>query len=653
MHSLIFAARIRNRINTSMRRKLCIVALAAFSTVCALAQEMELDPVTITASLNPLRITQTGRNLTVIKGETFAQLPVHSVDELLRYVPGIEVQARGPLGSQSDITMRGGTFQQVLLIVDGVRLNDPNTGHFTGYIPIAPAEIERIEILKGASSALYGSDAVGGVIHIITKTFAAKKDARRQDALVRLTAGEYKTFIADAGFFKNNGNTAFGISGQTINTEGQKQRGIRGFVESSNISASFSHRLGSWQLALRTAYDRRKFAAQNFYTTFLSDTAEETITSFWNALQVTYTGAKNIFRLQAGYKNLQDSFSFNPRTPTNQNKSNLWQVLATDELKLSDAATAVFGGQAIVKKIESNDRGNHTVNKLAAFAVLNMRLGENFFVSPALRLEWNEISKTELVPQLNLSYRTAKFGLRGSAGKTVRDADFTERYNNYNRAFVSSGRIGNPDLAAERSFSYEAGADYLPTTSVKISSTIFQRRHKKLIDYVNTPYADMPRKINLSPTGMYALAKNIASVNTTGFETDVQFSKKIEKGNLFATFGLLWMDSQSSDATPSLYVSSHAKFLTNYNLLYSYKRFSVSVNGLYKTRQPQAAASPVLAKLTQDYFLINAKADVHIAKGISAFVEVDNITDRSYTDVLGSQMPGRWFMGGIKFTSSK
>jgi vitamin B12 transporter len=100
---------------------------------------------------------------------------VQSLDELLRYVPGVEVQARGPMGAQSDLVLRGGTFQQVLVVLDGLRLNDPITGHFSSYIPIAPAEIERIEILKGASSALYGSDAVGGVVHIITKTFAAKK----------------------------------------------------------------------------------------------------------------------------------------------------------------------------------------------------------------------------------------------------------------------------------------------------------------------------------------------------------------------------------------------------------------------------------------------------------------------------------------------
>ena len=96
---------------------LCLVA--GFVINCTFAQEKisELDPVTITTSINPEKASQTGRNLIVIKGDRFANLPVHSVDELLCYLPGIEIQSRGPMGAQSDIVIRGGTFQQVLVII--------------------------------------------------------------------------------------------------------------------------------------------------------------------------------------------------------------------------------------------------------------------------------------------------------------------------------------------------------------------------------------------------------------------------------------------------------------------------------------------------------------------------------------------------------
>ena len=102
--------------------------------------------------------------------------------------PGVEVQSRGGFGVQGDIVMRGSTFTQVLILVNGMRLNDPLTGHFNSYIPVSMADIERIEILRGAASAMYGPDAVGGVINIISKTFSRKttdQNFYRQNGLGR------------------------------------------------------------------------------------------------------------------------------------------------------------------------------------------------------------------------------------------------------------------------------------------------------------------------------------------------------------------------------------------------------------------------------------------------------------------------------------
>ena len=650
--SPIFAANF-----SSMRKQLVSgLVLCLLAASPALGQQNDLDPVTISASLNPMRASHTGRNLVVVKGEKLAALPVHSIDELLRYVPGVEVQARGPFGAQSNIIMRGGTFQQVLVIVDGVRVNDPNTGHFTSYIPIAPAEIERIEILKGASSAVYGSEAVGGVVNIITKTFAARDTPQKLQAAAQLSGGEYDFYSANAGLFASNGKTAFGGGILSNNTAGQLQRGTRGFVYATTISASVSHRLNSqWNMAFRTAYDRRRFSAQNFFTTFVSDTSQETVSTLWNQLQLTRTTAANTLRIQVGYKHLRDSFAFNKASVTNQNKSNLWQAVVSNDMLLSSKTTLTPGFQYIRKNIVSNDRGNHTVNQAAAFLVLNQSVGDNVYISPALRAEWNERAGWELIPQVNLSYRTQAFQLRASAGKTIRDADFTERFNNYNRTLVTSGRIGNPDLVAERSLSYEAGADYFLANNLKLSGTFFQRFHRDLIDYVNTPYGEMPRRVNLSPAGNYALAKNIAEVTTTGSELDIQYNGQLSsRSQLWATVGMTLLRSRSSNVQPSFYVSSHARYLTNFNVLYTHNRFSFSINGLYKLRQGQRAVSPVIAKVSTDYLVLNAKAEAFIwQRMLSAFLEVDNIADRNFTDILGSQMPGRWLMGGIRISFAK
>lgn len=637
-------------------QKLLITAGTLLSILSASAQEKEatLDPVTVTASIIKSRSTNTGRNIIAIKGETIAKLPVNSLDELLRYLPGLEVQQRGPMGVQSDFVIRGGTFQQVLVIIDGLRLNDPNTGHFNGNIPIAPSEIESIEVLKGASSALYGSDAVGGVVQIITKSFASRQKAKKQlDASV--ATGEYGLLNASAGGFYSDGKTAVNAAFLSNNADGQQQRGTRGFFNLNTFSLSASHQLNQyWQLALRSSYDTRKFAAQNFYTTFLSDTADEKLVSSWNQLRLSYEKDKNKFSIHGGYKTVEDTYQYNNASVANSSRSNLWQVLSVFEHEYTERTSFSTGVQLQSRNISSNDRGEHTLKQAAAFVVLNQKIGNAFHIHPALRLDWDEKRGWELIPQFNAAYRFEKVVLRASAGKTIRDADFTERYNNYNKALVSSGRIGNPDLTAERSFSYEAGVDFFPKEYLKISAGAFVRDHSDLVDWTNTPYAQMPRKDNLAPNGTYALAKNIASVKTEGVETDVQFTKNIsQKQHLLATAGLVWLYTKSSDATPSFYISSHAKMLTNFSVVYNYGRYAIALNGVYKSRANQAAGSMPVA-ISKDYFLMNAKFEVSfLEEKLKAFVQGNNIFDRRYSDLLGSVMPGRWMMGGLRFSITK
>jgi iron complex outermembrane receptor protein len=636
--------------------KRSLVLLSFLSGISTYAQEpeIELDPVTITSSINPINVSKTGRNILILKGEQFSKLPVHSIDELLRYIPGVEIQARGPQGAQSDIVLRGGTFQQVLVVVDGIRLNDPNTGHFSSYIPIAPAEIERIEVLKGATSAIYGSEAVGGVIHIITKSFAAQNKPK-QEVKAQFTGGEYDLWNVNAGAFFSDGKTA--ISGGILsnNSDGQPQRGIRGFFYNNTASVSAKHQFNpNWQLGIRTSYDSRDFAAQNFYTRFASDTASEKVQTFWNQLRLAFDKNDDKVSLSLGYKNVEDEYLFRPGTTPNNSKSKLLQALLVHEHKFGSQTALVSGAQFQNRKIKSNDRGNHTVKQVAGFVALNQSIGNSFNMNPALRIDWDERGGTELIPQMNLSYRIEKLQLRASAGKTIRHADFTERFNNYNKTLVASGSIGNPDLSAETSFSYELGADLLVTDHLKLSTSYFQRDQDDLIDYVTTSYNQMPRKSNLVPTGTYALAKNISEVTTKGYETDIQFSKPLSaKEQIYSTVGLIWLDSESSEATPSFYISSHAAFLANYNITYTTRRFSIGINGLYKKRQPQTLPD-INAKITKDYFLMNIKAEVFLIDNkLSVFGEVDNVFDRQYSDLLGSVMPGRWLMGGLKLSFTK
>lgn len=610
----------------------------------------EMDSVTVSATIVPVKAAQTGRSITTVSAEEIKKLPAQTIDELLRYLPGVEVQARGPKGSQSDILIRGGTFQQVLIIIDGVRVNDPVTGHFNGYFPIATAEIERIEILRGASSALYGSDAVGGVVQIITKTFAGTNENKSGSATLSL--GEYNYLNTDIGLQHKIGKWNFAGGAMGNNSSGVQQRGMRGFFH--NYTTSFSAAVkanNNWNLGFRLAYDSRDFGAQNFYTSFASDSAIEKVNTFWSQAQARWSRRKLLWVSSAGYKSTHDNYLFNKMSIANNNKSSLIQAQSYLHYTFNTSLGLTAGMQIVNKGIKSNDRGNHHLTQVGFYTILNSELSKHFTLHPALRVEYDSKENLNFLPQLNASLHFSKAQLRGTVGRTIRDADFTERYNNYAKLLVTGGRIGNPDLHAETAWTYELGVDVIPINHLKISGTVFQRNQSKMIDYVPTPYSEMPNQHNLSPTGSYALALNISSVTNNGWELFVQWKRNFSQNHsLVLQAGATGLNSKLPDGSkPGLYLSNHANFLGNLMTAVQLKKLSISVSALYKKR-PSQEASGLNTILNKDYFLLNTRIGFLITHKMNLFMQVDNVGNTFYTDLLGAQMPGRWVMGGVTFS---
>ena len=608
---------------------------------------VELNPVTITASRTAQKITETGRSISVLDGKLFNELPVHSLDELLKYVPGVEVQSRGPLGAQSDIVLRGGTFQQVLVLLDGIKVNDPITGHFSSYIPIAPYEIDRIEVLRGPAAAIYGAEAVGGVINVITKTFNKFKKENSQDVAIGVAAGQYGLLNGNLGWHTTGKKVNAAIGVISNNATGQLLRGDnRGYLHNNTMSGSVAFALNNnWQLALRSSYDSRDFAAQNFYTSFKSDTATEKVNTWWNQAQLKQQAKNHTQQIDVLYKKTSDHYVYNPAAKANDNKSDFVVVQYLYGKKINSLFYLTAGTQLDKRTITSNDRGDHSTNHGAIFGSL-LYSNKNLKIAPALRVDKDGNYGTAVLPQLNISYRINNITLRTNAGRSIRGGDFTERYNNYNKTLVSGGSIGNPNLTTENAWSYEAGADIVLNNNFKASVTGFFRNQHDVIDFVVTPYSAMPRKSNLSPTGTFALAQNIKSVQTSGVEMELAYQKTFNKSNsLFVNAGLTLLNS-NTDGQASFYIISHAKTMFQSTVLYQFKKLSVAINMIYKDRNP-LAASGINASISKSYYLLNTKIAYRFCKNMQFYIDCDNVTDITYSDLLGSKMPRRWNSAGV------
>lgn len=490
-------------------RKLFLFAALTIANHCFSQSITNLDPLTVTAARTLQKNSETGRSITVVEGSLFKQFAVTSIDELLKYVPGVEVQQRGPGGAQSDIILRGSTFQQVLVLLDGLKINDPITGHFSAYIPITPDEIERIEILKGPAAAIYGAEAVGGVINIISKVYNKHKKEKNNIAQLTSSAGEYGYATANASFYHTAPKINYSLGAVTNNADGQLIKGNkRAYYHNHTLSGTMEAALkNNWNVLLRSSYDSRDFAAQNYYTTFVSDTATEKVTTWWNQAKIKHSGNKNSDEIDIAYKQTTDFYLYNPLSIANNNKSKLFILQYLHYADINKHLKINYGGQFSNRNISSNDRGNHHTTNAAVFTSLQLSY-KKLIIHPAVRIEHDENYGTQFIPQANASYRIKKIILHANAGRAIRSADFTERYNNYGKVLVTGGSIGNPDLTAEKSWSYEAGASYQWRNNFSVSGTWFYRNQNDVIDWVSTVCRHAQKRKSKSYRNLFLIKKH-------------------------------------------------------------------------------------------------------------------------------------------------
>jgi iron complex outermembrane receptor protein len=301
------------------------------------------------------------------------------------------------------------------------------------------------------------------------------------------------------------------------------------------------------------------------------------------------------------------------------------------------------------KEIVSNDRGNHSNNNIAGFSSCLYNY-KKLNITPGLRFLYDENYGFDYLPQLNIAYPLKHIIFRGGVGKSIRGADFTERYNNYNKPLVKSGSIGNPDLVAEKSWSYELGLD-AHVSNFQFNATGFYRKQNQLIDFVNTKSNFIAHNQNLIVDSTYAYAINVSSIITKGLEFEAKYNVSLSsKAKLSFLSNLQFLHSTSSNPTPTYYILSHAKFLSQQTLILDMKHFNFSVTSLYKERTaqktPENKPSYINATTSPAYWLVNAKVSYNYNL-VNVFVSLNNIGDIQYSDLLGSKMPSRWLMSGI------
>ena len=622
----------------------------------------KLDPITVSATRIPTLENESGKSITIINSDEINNLPINSIDELFRYIGGVNVNSRNDFGVQVDVGIRGSTFSQVLFLIDNISLNDPLTGHFNANIPLPISEIESVEIIRGPASASYGSNAVGGVIHIKTKSYTLGKNIGSSKFKSSVQIGQNNLKTIDVGFSKPYKKFFFSGSSRLSSSDGEVYNNPNYLIGTSNNSTyntNFSILTNTFSLAyflnskmkfyFRLGNDKRDFNAKYFYTTSPYDESFEKISSFWiqSGLKIDY--GKNILEFNFGNKILKDTFIFNPLFSTNNHRTNKSTYLVSYYIPFSNKLEIAVGGQYVFKNIQSSDRGNHWNESKGLFGVLNIKLLKNINQSLSLRIE-NDNYINEIIPlfQYNLSYNKSNLVFRSSIGMAFRSPDFTERYISSQIDSLSPGRnFGNPNLKSEKSISYEVGVDYSAKNNLKINSSIFYRESNDLIDYTITNSSAISNNSNLYYDENYFYSKNIFFSHLIGME--VILRKKIIFNNTTffnLTSNYTQLKTASSENDLSKYLSNHPTQNFSLNLLFNYKFFSFSHLINYVERKEELNES-INSKIPRNYLVNNIKISFLMNKRLSFYFKITNLNNMIYQDILGAPLPGRWASIGI------
>ncbi|HWY99639.1 MAG TPA: TonB-dependent receptor [Edaphobacter sp.] len=467
------------------------------------------ESITVTTTLEPLPLAESNRSVNLISPRD-QPLISNSVVDYLRQDTSLNLQARAPNGVQADLSLRGTTFEQSLVLLNGLRINDPETGHLNLDIPIPLDAVTRIDILHGSGSTFYGSDAIGGAVNLLTQP-----PAPGLTIIGSAAGGSYNSIEQHLRAAYTRGPLAEQLTASRDTSDG--------FIPDRNYSSNalasetwLTPKAGESKYAtdILLATSDRPYGANQFYGPYPSWER----TKGWFASIQQQLGPQTAASF--GYRRHTDLFVLfvdQPAIYENNHITTSYEGALRRAQTLRPNTTLSYGVEADGDTIHSNSLGQHARNQGAAYANLNLAALRRFSLSLGARDEIltgnNGGNNNVFSPSLAAAYTlTRTLRLRASAGHGFRLPTYVDLY------YSDPTTIGNPNLESESSWSYEAGAEWTPTSSrLTLNAAAFRLQEKKAIDYAKTILA--------TPALTFAepwQAINIQNLNITGAEATVR-----------------------------------------------------------------------------------------------------------------------------------
>jgi iron complex outermembrane receptor protein len=607
-------------------------AIAAVDSCGQADTTIVMDMLTIQGNRIDIPFEEALRNIAIIGHQEILKRPALSLPEVLSYTPGVDIRQRGPLGVQADIGIRGGTFEQTLILVNGIKLTDPQTGHHSMNVPVPLENIERIEVLKGPGARIFGQNAFAGAVNFITR-------APENRALsIRAFGGSFGTGAGSVSL-----SLPVGGYRQAITYNHAFSDGYRHNTDFSIGNAFYQGDLavGKGSINVMGGYSDRKFGANGFYASPNFTGQYEEVQTALASVAYRHDGQRFRWSPRLYWRGNRDRYLFvreDPSAYENDHTTNVvgaewngalhWAAGTTgiglEFRREGIAGDWVRGGTHLASNLDGFDRKNAGV-----YLEHQGRIAGVLDITPGLYAGWYTDFGWNLMPGIDFGYRLGKMlRLYANVGKSFRIPTFYDQY------YVSPAEIGNPDLKPEEAVSYELGLRAIGRW-YSGEANVFVRDASSVIDWVYDTADSLWR------------AGNYSNVRAGGLELTLEldfqrlFGRECMLESVRAGYTHIRQDLSSTERSRSRYVLDHIR---NQLVVHIEHRVISKLHNNLTVRYIDRAGQP-------PYWIVDDRLVWQQCDRLRVFMEATNIGDVQYTEVM-TPMPGRWIRGGVQMSLS-
>ncbi|MDR2622782.1 MAG: TonB-dependent receptor [Dysgonamonadaceae bacterium] len=624
-----------------------VTETAAQSPVSAIRDsipEQELEELIVTGAKAELTMNQTAKLVTVITRDEIARQPVKSVSDLLKSIVGLDVRQRGPNGVLSGVAVRGGTFEQTAILLNGANLTNPQTGHYNLDLPINLSDIERIEIIQGPTSLLYGAGAFSGGINIVTKN--------NSDTGLSLEAkgGMHKLFELNAREAVKTGAAGHSLSSGYASSEGyiyNSDYQVINALWQSNFTVN-SHSYLDLQLGLND----KKYGANTFYSPAYPDQYDES-RSLFAAIKAT-TGTQLKVTPQLYWNRHFDHYQLVKTQPSGENfhRTDVLGFNLNVQYKWKGGITN-FGGEIRNEGIISSNLGKDSLFNRNPYRLTDNRTNLSAFVEHSFVLEHFTLNlgllanhntaftdDAGLYPSVNAAYwLTPNWKVFASWNNATRTPTFTDLY------YKGKTHKGNSDVRPEKSVSLELGLKYV-RPAVSASANGFYMKGVNLIDWVKH-----------HPDSLWE-SRNLTDLDKTGFETNVTLDiTKIfpQIPGTRLSLGYMFMhQTKEASGLISNYVMDYLKHKFTAGLSHPIGK-NLSVDWQFRWQDRAGSYTKYKDNLTpgvetpyKPFSILDVKFNWKMNR-VNLSLNINNLFDTYYFDLGNVPQPGIWGIVGVQY----